>query len=323
MGLSSNKRSLLESLAVLLGGSLLGVVSADVAGLLPAHWSRTAAFASLGALLILWGSGALEAIREAVQSYLREKRFRPPLIGILTGLNATDSTDIQGTWTDIPASQWVEEIRKISAARGTPVRVRMIPTDRVNDGYAAIVNPFGGTYPESSFDGYPVYNRLLKFIRRGGLFVNVADLPTYFAYNPLLRRNIDRTPAMHASSGSPLRFFARIPLLEEVAVSAWNCEHLGPPEMSCRLDSKFASCGPPLVRIIATRVADVPDDENFQPILGPETLDNKQVSPMWITKYGNGRIVASLSFLSDPYTANRSLIPILVSVLVQEVCSEE
>lgn len=319
--MTREKRNLLQTLAVLLGGSLLGVVSADIAGMLPTHCGRTVTFALVASLLILWGSDAIAVSIEFARRYIRDKGLRKPLIGILTGLDGKAENSIQGAWTDIPASQWEEEIRKVSGTRHSAVRIQLIPVTRVNDSFTAIVNPFGGTYPESSFDGYPVYKKLLTFVRRGGMFVNVADLPTYFAHNPLLGRNIDRTPAAYTFSGTPLRFFNRVPLLEEIAVETWNCEGLGPPQLTCRLDSRFASCGPPKVQITATRLAIVPDHENFQPILGPETLDNKKVSPMWICKYGNGRILASLSFLADPHTANRVLVPILVNVLVQELTS--
>jgi hypothetical protein len=220
---TSETRALLRTLAVLLGGSLLGVVSRELAGILPTRCGRTVIFALIASTFILWGSGALSALTASVRRYIRDSGVREPLIGILTGLDGKDMNAVQGAWTDIPASQWAEEIRKVSGSRQSRVRVRLIPVTRINDSYSAIVNPFGGTYPELSFDGYPVYKRLLTYVRRGGMFVNVADLPTYFAHNPLLGRNLDRTPATYSSSGTPLRFFHRVPLLEELALETLNC----------------------------------------------------------------------------------------------------
>jgi hypothetical protein len=189
----------------------------------------------------------------------------------------------------------------------------------IHDGYAAIVNPFGATYPESSFDRYPVYKSLLQFIRRGGLFVNVADLPTYFAFNPLLGRSIDRTPAIYATDGGERRPFARVPLLEELAVRVWNCEALGPPVVSFRLAPNFASCGPPQLSLVATRLALTTPGANLDPVFGPEMIGGQLSTPVWICKYGDGQVLASLSFLAASYSQNRALLPLIANVVAQQV----
>ncbi len=312
------RRDLLRTLAVLVGGSLLSVVGAEVAHNLPNYWLRAMIFAVAAALLILWGFGAISQFTAFVRQSIRDNRLRSPVIGILTGLDGGEAGEIQGVWTDVPPDQWVEEIRKASSSRQSKVRTRLISAGCINDSYTAIVNPFGGTYPESSFDGYPVYERLLKYIARGGIFVNVADLPTYFAHNPRLGRSIDRTPAIYTTSGQPVRPFCRVPLLEEIAVETMNCESVTPTQMTFPLDSRFTTCGPLQNSVILTRVARVPAHENFQPILGPLPLNGENVSPMWICKYGNGRILASLSFLSGKCASNRTLMPLLANVLVQE-----
>jgi hypothetical protein len=166
---TSDKRHLLRTLAVLLGGSLLGVVSADLAGMLPSHWGRTIAFALAAGILILWGSGAMAASVAFIRRYVRDSGWRKPLIGILTGLNRETAESIQGTWTDIPASQWEVEIRRASESRRAPVRIRLIPATRVNDSYAAIVNPFGGT-------GNVLIWNALNSLDRQGDFVNTKGL---------------------------------------------------------------------------------------------------------------------------------------------------
>ena len=81
---------------------------------------------------------------------------------------------------------------------------------------------------------------------RRAVLVNVADLPTYFAFNPLLRRSIDRTPVVYTSLGQPQRFFSRIPLLEELAVQTWNCESLGQLQfqLCCRFRILRPATGP-------------------------------------------------------------------------------
>jgi hypothetical protein len=238
---------------------------------------------------------------------------------VLNGLSLGDKTSISGVNTDIPPSEWVEEIRKACAARQVKVRVRLMFAKGIHDGYVAIVNPFGATYPESSFDRYPMYNTLLQFIRRGGLFVNVADLPTYFAFNPLLGRSIDRTPAVYTTAGGERRFFTRVPLLEELAVRVWNCEGLGPPIVSFRLNPNFASCGPPQLSLVATRLALTAPGDNLDPVLDPETVGDQLSTPLCMCKYGDGQVLASLSFLADRYSQNRVLLALIANVVAQQV----
>lgn len=313
-------RQMLQGLALLLAGAILGVVGPDLLALLP--WPRGRILGGLTVLaagLILWGSGSSHAMLATLRLGLRRHRVRPPLIGVLSALSSGDKTPIQGVNTGIPPSEWVEEIRKACAARQVKVRVRLVLAKAIHDGYAAIVNPFGATYPESNFDRYPVYETLLRFIRRGGLFVNVADLPTYFAFNPLLGRSIDRTPAIYATDGGERRLFARVPLLEALAVRVWNCEALGPPVVSFRLDPNFASCGPPQLPLVATRLALATPGDNLGPVLDPATVGGQLSTPLWMCKYGDGQVLASLSFLADPYPQNRALLPLIANVVVQQV----
>ena len=317
--MDSETRPLLQNLALLLGGAVLGIVGPDLVDQLPCGSARLRIMSLIAIVLILWGAGVLNALLTVFRRFSRRRRFRAPLVGVLTGVSSSYKTKMSGIWTDIPPSGWAEELRKVSGEKQAPIRIRLIPANRIHDGYAAIINPFGSTYPESSFDGYPIYKSILRFIRRGGLFVNVADLPTYFAYNPLLSRSIDRTPAVYTSSGGTLRLFTRIPLLEDLVVDTWNCESLGPPTMPFRLNSDFASCGPPQVSLTVTRVATIRADGNLRAILGPEILNGIPVTPLWLTQY----VLASLSFLADPYTGNRVLVPLLANVIVQQLTRKE
>jgi hypothetical protein len=313
-------RQIVQSLAVLLGGSVLGVIGADLIDLLP--WARKrllGILAGLATVLILWGSGSLDAMVARFHRALRRRRFRSPMIGVLSALSSSDKISIEGVNTSIPPSEWVEEIRKASAARQATVRVRLVFARDIHDGYAAIVNPFGATYPESSFDGYPVYQSLLSFVRRGGLFVNVADLPTYYAFNPLLRRSIDRTPAIYEKTGGEHRLFTRVPLLEELGIRVWNSEAMGSTVSNFQLNSNFASCGPSQLPLVVSRLAKS-TGINLDPVLSPEKIDDGGLlTPLWMCRYGEGQVLASLSFLNEAYPQNRALLPLIANIVVQQV----
>lgn len=49
------------------------------------------------------------------------------------------------------------------------------------DKYTAILNPYGGVYPERDLSNYETLNKILNYVREGGFFINVADIPGYFA----------------------------------------------------------------------------------------------------------------------------------------------
>ena len=45
--------------------------------------------------------------------------------------------------------------------------------------------------------------RKLNYVREGGVFANVADIPSYWAYNPDLHRKLDTTTAIYGTLQTP------------------------------------------------------------------------------------------------------------------------
>mgnify|MGYP001093012339 CR=1 FL=1 len=60
--------------------------------------------------------------------------------------------------------------------------VKDIMAREISDRYAVILNPFGETYPEYSLDRRQVYNIIRNYIRNGGIFVNTAGFPFFYAW---------------------------------------------------------------------------------------------------------------------------------------------
>jgi hypothetical protein len=220
-------------------------------------------------------------------------------------------------WTDSTPTEWLQEIQKAGLRRGLKLRVQLIPSSKAFDPFDAVVNPFGSTYPEANFQVFPVYQRLLKYIREGGLFVNVADVPTYFAFNPNLNRSIDRTPAIYSESGQELRFFQRVPLMEELAVRVLNYAMPTPPAVPVTAGQSYASCGPIPSTVVITRAAII--EGNVQSVFTPIDLNGDKITPLFFCQYGDGRALCSLSWLSGSFSQNRALLPLIAELTVYDI----
>lgn len=56
------------------------------------------------------------------------------------------------------------------------------------DKYSLIINPYGSVYPEDDVQNLTVMKSVLHYVDHGGIFVNVADIPFFYPYDP--RREI-------------------------------------------------------------------------------------------------------------------------------------
>lgn len=63
-----------------------------------------------------------------------------------------------------------------------------------------VINPYGGVYPEVELGGYRSFQEILNYVRDGGVYVNVADIPFYYAYSHELGCRVDTTPFVHGLS---------------------------------------------------------------------------------------------------------------------------
>jgi len=57
-----------------------------------------------------------------------------------------------------------------------------------------VINPYGGVYPEDDLSTLKSLDNIFDYVRNGGIYVNIADIPFYYAYERNLKRRIDTTP---------------------------------------------------------------------------------------------------------------------------------
>jgi len=106
-------------------------------------------------------------------------------IGILDGFASNRSTENPCVlaFTNVSPTVWGELLRS------EQTEISSISATEINSSFDAILNPFGETYPEEDFALKTTYQRILKYIRNGGLFVNVAGFPFFYYWDHKEGRN--------------------------------------------------------------------------------------------------------------------------------------
>jgi len=66
--------------------------------------------------------------------------------------------------------------------------------------FPIVVNPYGGVYPEEDAFSLKTLESIFLYVKNGGIFVNIADIPFYYAYDKNLNRRIDTTPLIGSLS---------------------------------------------------------------------------------------------------------------------------
>lgn len=82
-------------------------------------------------------------------------------------------------WSEITCKGWMD---KLTEGFKTSKVEYVSPKDDFTR-FNCIVNPYGGAYYEESFSGQKSLHKILKYTSDGGVYVNVADIPFFYAYN--------------------------------------------------------------------------------------------------------------------------------------------
>lgn len=307
---------LLRNLSLVLGATILSVFGPNMLCLFPDGSIRSLTLFVLAIFLLLYGFGTIEKVVAETRIRLRNSRFIGPRVAVFMGVSPRLKSEIPLVWTDISPEEWKNEIEKIARELGKNIKVNLIFSVRCLDSYNAILNPYGGNYPESSFDNFPVYNKILNYIRSGGLFVNVADIPTYWAYNPRLERMLDRTPAVYGISGEEVRFFHSVPLMQELALRVLNIEQLQRP-LPFQMLERYSTLGVDMTSLLLSRAACV--EGNVESVIQPIRVADQDVTPLFFCNYGDGRCLISLSFLNDAFSQNRPLKTVIAKLVVDQL----
>jgi len=257
-------------------------------------------------LLFLAGMGLISKGWHWVNIGRRKTDFRVAI------LNDIGNDKELYTGTDIDPQEWKEEIDKFVKNKEMEIEVDLISAKNYFDKYNAIINPYGGVYPEYDLRTFKTMDKIIKYIREGGLFVNVAEIPCYFACDPSIKpwRKIESAlrdaPYAYQKHKDGLiipikryTLFALTPFTKELGVDIYKVEdypisNWSVLEFDDEFEGKFEDID---INVKVHRVAIVKG--HLHPIIKPKEekfLPQEMMTPLFFVKYGDGKLLSSLIF---------------------------
>lgn len=292
----------LESLALLFAGALASVIG----GLFfrpPVCSKYLWSLSAIVVILIFYGSGMISRMCHSYNLRARKGSWLVvPKVGILNDMGWDLENKEIYSWTDVHPEEWKKEIERQAEKNKTRIKVELVNTKKNFDPYIIILNPYGGVYPERNLKNFETLNKIFNYVNEGGVFVNVADVPGYWVYNPLLKRMLDATPPIYGidkTSGGeilikPIRPFQLTPFMEKLGLQVLNIENSKLSEWNVEFKEKINRAAKEIGRIKVHRAVVV--ERNVDPIMKPKRLERIDVTPLFFVNYGEGKFLISLIF---------------------------
>ncbi|MBZ5640261.1 MAG: hypothetical protein LAO51_16065 [Acidobacteriia bacterium] len=308
----------MKALLLLAAGAVLSVAAGAI---WPTPWPLKVSIAVIVVTLVIaaYASDAPAKSWRAIEKLRRRARWLPPRVGVLCDLDSDPNNPETFAWTIRSPSQWVDEIKKLAVAIGTKIHVKQIEASSSFEPYSAVLNPYGGVYPELEPDALGTLNKIADYVNRGGLFVNVADIPCYWSHNPRINRKIDATPFMgFDEAGRPIRPFWKSPIVEKLGL--W-IRKPNADDSNCTVDvelaDKFAHIDDDLARVRVDRM--VVCERNVEPIFRPIRVGDLSFTTFFFAGYGKGRFLISLLFMGATHPENKGMPRLIGKVLLDAV----
>lgn len=140
-------------------------------------------------LIVIWIFCCLVVFTTVFHSFIiwwgrfrRRSRFFKPYVVVLDGRISDDGTaSVKPLYTVHTPDEWLQEIRN----HNPRWHVELVSVDRaLLDNADMVINPFGEAYPEENLSLHATFVRFLDYVRRGGVYVNVAGYPFWWKTNP-------------------------------------------------------------------------------------------------------------------------------------------
>jgi len=227
------------------------------------------------------------------REHILKNRWKKPLkLGILNDMEWDVKNREIYAGSDVPPTDWKKAFEAFPK-----VNIELIDVTKSFDRYVAILNPYGGVYPEIDLKKLATLNKILDFVREGGVFINVADVPSYYAYNRNLGRKIDNTSPIYVIENNQLkslRPFELTPLIKELGLRVFNMDE----------SPQFQDLGQFTelkVKVVSKRVAVV--ESNLEPCIPAKSISTNlgsiETSALFTVKYAEGDFLFSLIWIND------------------------
>lgn len=287
----------------------------------------------IGVMFLLHGTGFLQEYM--VRRTLRWYGTKKPVIGIVNDLPWSPWPE-KGTyawaWSKMKTGEWyskIDNLIKKSKINAKPEIIKITKpwTRWFLDRYLVIINPYGSVYPEVDIKELTVWKSILYYVLHGGRFVNVADIPFYWAYDPereiryeLVKYFHQYVPIYkrisndewHPVTGGILSFgpYPETPFLSELRINVINTEttegeDINPKYHSLKFKTSLSSSND-LNSVAINRgvvVGKVEKGERKIEVKHVESVveelewGGKLVTPFCSIYFGKGKFLVSLVFL--------------------------
>jgi len=288
-----------RGLALVLAGALFGFI-APILNLPPnVETFLVTLLLIVIVFLLLYGVGIPQT---RYHEFVLKRRWKKPLkIGILNDMKWDLNNKEIFAWSDISPNDWKNAIEMFAKERKASVKVDLIDIRMKFDSYTAILNPYGGVYPELDLQNLSTLEKIVNYVREGALFINVADIPSYWAYNPDLHRRLDIASAIYGVSATPagLQIIATKPFELSPLMKKLGLRVLGFPK---GIQLTVTTKTPPIIKservvIVESNVTScIPTSKQLY--VDGNTYD---FSALFFVKFGEGDFLFSLIWINTEY----------------------
>ncbi|MDP3297532.1 MAG: hypothetical protein Q8N09_08085 [Thermodesulfovibrionia bacterium] len=171
-----------KEVSLLIAGALIGVVATLFTDALSEYRFYPV---PVSALLILYGIGLFEWILLSLYWLVRKINQKFHFVGIYAPYAIKKNN---ASWVNVNLNDLYHSLKK------QKIRYRIHRSERIFKEYPIIINPYGGVYPEKEFSSLRSLEVIFSYVKNGGIYINIADIPFYYAYDKNLNRRIDTTP---------------------------------------------------------------------------------------------------------------------------------
>lgn len=140
----------------------------------------------IGALYVLFlpRPGFYKMIHRRIDGYLRVRRFQSPKVAVLNGYVSGNQNEVacEMLFTRFGPQDW-QDMLATQTFDGQRWSSDLIPLNRISKRFTVVINPFGEYFPESDLITFSGFRKIVEYIRSGGIFVNVAGVGFYWAWD--------------------------------------------------------------------------------------------------------------------------------------------
>lgn len=175
----------IRAVSLLVAGSLISLVVKPIESGLVSQWKLILV---LFLLLVALGINVDKWIAEAYTQIIYRFNKKRRRIGVFSPYEINEKNS---SWVNVSLKQLFNTLRSAK------VKFSQVASTGWIFEYPVIVNPYGGVYSEKNASTLESLNSIFDYVRKGGVYLNIADIPFYYAYDEDLQRRVDTTPLIN------------------------------------------------------------------------------------------------------------------------------